>query len=354
MTTKREYLAALDARMGGLPEAERRRVMDCVADMIDDRVEMGMPEEAAVSALGDVDALLHDLLPSPNAPVLQPDPGASDWRGPIREIHIHLKNADGRVVRRALPGDMTARIEASERDVFTWDLTDGVLTIAEAGEARRGLFQRSRELTLALDDLTPDKLIVDSYGGDIGLDGVDAASMVVLASSSGDIDLSNVTCGGRMEITCRSGDISLTDARTAADCKLEALSGDIEAARLSAGSLRMRTASGDIEGRKLQAVSLAAGTNSGDIDLTDIEAAGSVLCETASGDISLLRASAPDLRLSSTSGDIAARLASRPEGYNVAAASRSGDVKCPAGPSSDGAAQVLAQSVSGDIDIRLT
>ena len=36
MTTKREFLEALDARTGGLPNAERERLIDYVTDLIDE------------------------------------------------------------------------------------------------------------------------------------------------------------------------------------------------------------------------------------------------------------------------------------------------------------------------------
>ena len=354
MMGKHEFLEALSARMAGLSERERARMMDFFAGMIDDRMELGMPEADAVSALGDPEALLRDACPESfeGETALQPTPGDEGYQGDLREIHIHLKNADATVYRGPLPEGMTARISATERQRFTWRLEAGVLTVAEAEPPRRGLFRREARLSLILAGPDPEALIADSYGGDIEVEGLAPAVRAVLASSSGDVALRHFGCGGRLEVTARSGDIALTDIDARADCKLETLSGDIELKRVRAASLRARAASGDIEGVGLRAGSIALGTTSGDIALKDAAATASILCETASGDIDLRRAAAPDLRLSTSAGDISARLTPTPGGCAVEAASRSGDVRV-TGDAPGGEARVRAQSGSGDIQIEI-
>ena len=352
MMTRNDLMNALAARMSALPEAERARLMDCFAEMIDDRVAMGMPEADAVAALGDPEALLRDTCPEvlEASGALEAAPGDQSYAAPIREIHMHLMNADGAVRRGALPDGVTAQINASERQRFTWRLEDGVLTVAEAGETRRALFRRSAELTLILPELNPEVLIADSYGGDIEVEGIAPTVRAVLASSSGDIALRRFGCGGRLEVTTRSGDIEFSDIDAHGDCKLENLSGDIALKGVTAASLRARASSGDIEGSAIRAGTIAMGTASGDIELKRAEAEASLLCEAGSGDIDIRRASAPDVRLSTASGDIEARFSQRPEGVAVGAASRSGDVRV-TGDAPNGGARIRAESGSGDIAI---
>lgn len=354
MTEKQEFMEALSERMAGLPERERVRLMDYFAEMIEDRVELGMSEEDAVAALGDPEALLRDTCPEAfeAETALQPLPGGESCAGDLREIRIHLKNGDAKVRRGPLPEGMTAQINATERQRFTWHLEDGVLTVAEAEPPRRRLFRREALLTLILAGPDPEVLIADSYGGDIEIEGLSPTVRAVLASSSGDIALRRFGCGGRLEVTARSGDIALSDIDARADCKLENLSGDIELKRVSAASLRARAASGDIDGAAIRAGTVALGTAAGDIALKDAAATASILCETTSGDVDLRRAAAPDLRLSTTSGDISARLTPAPGGYAVEAVSRSGDVRV-TGAVPGGEAQLRAQSVSGNIEIGL-
>ena len=351
MSTRQEFIDALNARLAGLPEGLRHQLGDQLTELLDDRIDMGMTEADAVAALGNIDDLVRDYAPSslvPSGPA-----GSAGYDATIREIHIHVKNGDAEIVSGQLPEGMTARIEASEENAFTWHLEDGVLTLGEVDEARRGLFKRDREVTLTLAEGRAAKLIADSYGGDIEVSGIHLDDMAVLASSSGDIEMKRVTCGGRTELTTRSGDLELTDVRVEGDCKLEAMSGDVELTRVFVTSLRLRTASGDVEGKGLRANTAAVSTVSGDIEVDGIEAAASILCESRSGDIELEDAATPDLRLSTSDGDIELRLPRHDEGYAIEAQSR-GEVEVPDMPvTGDDPRRVAVVSENGDIEIRI-
>lgn len=59
---KNEFLSALEARLAGLPEADRRSSLDFYAEMLDDLMEGGMTEADAVASLGPVDAIAEEIL----------------------------------------------------------------------------------------------------------------------------------------------------------------------------------------------------------------------------------------------------------------------------------------------------
>lgn len=59
---KKEFLSALEARLAGLPEADRRSSLDFYAEMLDDLMEGGMTETDAVASLGSVDAIAEEIL----------------------------------------------------------------------------------------------------------------------------------------------------------------------------------------------------------------------------------------------------------------------------------------------------
>ena len=349
MTTKHEFLEALQQRLSGLQDAERDRLMDYFEEMIDDRLEMGMDEASAVSALGSIDDLIRDAAPSAMAPLVPAGSGRFD--GEITEIHLHLKNADGAVCLGRLPDAMSAQLNASAENVFTWSLEGGVLTVREVGEVRRGLFRQSQRISVTLGNARVGRLIADSYGGDIHLDGLEIAEMAVLSSSSGDIEVKHVTCVGRTEITVRSGDIKLSDARCQGDLKLESVSGDVTLKHASAGSLRLRTTSGDIEIETLSAQTVALGAASGDVDASMIRAGTSFTCETTSGDVDVDGIAAPDVRISAASGDIDLKL---PRGaWRIQAQSRSGEVQLPETvPAGEVIGTVQLNTSSGDILVR--
>ena len=348
MTSRQAFLEKLTSRLKGFDGAER--VIGRIAALLDDRVEMGMTEDEAMAALGDVDALIRDNDPGA---ALVPAKGSADYGGDIREVRLHVKNADAVIKAGFLPDDMTARIEASACDVFTWSLEAGVLTVREAETPRRGLFRREHSVTLTLDNCAPEKLIADSYGGDIRVENLSLSEMAVLASSSGDIELGRVKVGGRTEVTTRSGDMRLEDVDVDGDCKLEAMSGDVEFMRLTVKSLRLRSASGDVDGDMLRANTAAMGAISGDIEVRAARAAASLLCETADGDIDLDAVETPDLRASTGSGDISLRLPASAVGYDIQART-GGDLELPEqGCILEDAPRVTAVSTSGDIEIKL-
>ena len=59
---KKEFLSALEARLAGLPEADRQSSLDFYAEMLDDLMEGGMTEQEAVASLGSVDAIAEEIL----------------------------------------------------------------------------------------------------------------------------------------------------------------------------------------------------------------------------------------------------------------------------------------------------
>ena len=60
--TKTEFLAALKIRLSRLPDYERSRTLSFYAEAIEDRMEEGMSEEAAVSSLGSIDRIVSEIL----------------------------------------------------------------------------------------------------------------------------------------------------------------------------------------------------------------------------------------------------------------------------------------------------
>ncbi len=60
--TKNEFLAALQSGISGLPAEDIDRSLEYYSEMIDDRIEDGVPEEDAVAAVGTVDENVAHIL----------------------------------------------------------------------------------------------------------------------------------------------------------------------------------------------------------------------------------------------------------------------------------------------------
>ena len=59
---RQAFLTALEARLRRLPEQERQQSLRYYEEMIDDRMEEGMDEQAAVAAMGDVAEIAQEVL----------------------------------------------------------------------------------------------------------------------------------------------------------------------------------------------------------------------------------------------------------------------------------------------------
>ena len=60
--TKSEFLEELKCRLSELPDYEIEKTVSFYAECIDDRIEEGMTEEEAVSALGNIDDIVNGIL----------------------------------------------------------------------------------------------------------------------------------------------------------------------------------------------------------------------------------------------------------------------------------------------------
>ncbi len=60
--TKQAFLDALRAKLAGIPQDEIEEQLSFYAEMIDDRIEDGVPEEDAVAGVGDVDEIAAQIL----------------------------------------------------------------------------------------------------------------------------------------------------------------------------------------------------------------------------------------------------------------------------------------------------
>ena len=59
---KTEFINQLSAALTGLSEEDIKKSVDFYTEMIDDRIEDGMPEEEAVAAVGSIDEIRSNIL----------------------------------------------------------------------------------------------------------------------------------------------------------------------------------------------------------------------------------------------------------------------------------------------------
>ena len=255
---KEAFLQALDGRLEGMSADERARALEFCAESIDDRVEDGMAEEDAVTALGDVEDV--------------------------------------------------ARVTCAENEAFCYDITeeDGVLRV-EKRDLRGGTlgmyFGFWQEGTLTVEVPSGTLLDVETDRGDIRMTG-DAEgltySIASLRSDNGDVYVKNVRAGEgeSLETSDAMGDVQT------GDITVETGNGNISVEGAQVRGLSAMTANGAVTLRDIRADgifttarndairmegiitgTLTASTENDDIRFSGVEATESILLQTDKGDI---------------------------------------------------------------------
>ncbi len=378
--TKQAFLEKLKDLTGSLTAQEQARLLDYYGEMIDDRVEDGVPEAEAVAALGDPAALARELAGA--APREAPVAGGETIAA-LAKLRVAVSNADVKVVREPLDNGAAAQLRFSDPSRFTWRVEGDELIVEEREPEsdrfslrwlKKMIFDSDLRVTVALAGDLPGDLALSSHGGDLRVENAVLGS-ATLNTASGDIRLASVACGasfqidpgtGKMKLVNASpaelrvhtvsGDVEAQDVRVNGDAALESASGDIELRGLECAELTLKTASGDIELDRGRAADASVRAASGDVRLDEVECDPTLEVETASGDVALKRCIARQMRVKTVSGDVALRLEPLPCGYDISANTVSGDMNfddgCRGGASDAEKPVIRVQTVSGDIEAR--
>ena len=70
---KRQFLAALQEQLNGLPQGDIEKSLDYYKEMLEDRIEEGMAEEDAVNAMGPLEEIVSQILMETSLPKLVKD-----------------------------------------------------------------------------------------------------------------------------------------------------------------------------------------------------------------------------------------------------------------------------------------
>ncbi len=335
---KKEYLAALEARLTEQNEDTRREIMDAFREHFAEGASRGLTEEDIIAELGPIEDLGAEL------ESLSAEEAGTKTRG-VREGQVSpavcRKGKDDSVAAPSLvidashseagvalipgrPGEELAwRLE--EGSHFTSGLLNRLFKVREEGrvsfmpgeeedllrvDGGSGMFfvtvpvevhslsvrLRSGELSGA--GLRLNRLDIHSSSGDIMLNDCSLDALEV-ESASGDVELEDII--GEQRIGTASGDVTLTGSRGSVE--IGTASGDISVCGHGGGALALHSSSGDMEAETQAA--LTAESASGDMELTVTDAAGTVAASSASGDIACyVRGGRYRARLSTRSGDL--------------------------------------------------
>ena len=365
---KEQFLSELSRRLDGLNGNDLYRTLEYYAEMIDDRMEDGMSEEAAVAALGDLEAIAREIMqdaPARESAKREESDEAERqvFTGELRRIRLDSRDADFVVRGAELPEGACCVVENAQD--MCWRMEDGALTVSDS-ENDGGRIRFDTDSGKGGGSRDSFRFSTDSEGGVRGLlnrifsmhtaKGQPVTVLVPervrcemdIHSKSGDVQIENFALDGGVRADSFSGDLSAAHVSATGELAMKSTSGDVELSECRALRLTLKSTSGDIQLRSVESeTGASAASVSGDVTVQGANLVDELTCQTASGDVRLCGANAERISASASSGDVAVQNAlSRTD---MELCSVSGDVTV-----SDSEAQggLKARSTSGDVRLR--
>ncbi len=371
---KAQFLAALRARLTGLPREDLERTLQYYREMIDDRIEEGMSEQAAVADVGDPDELAAAILQRPvRQPTYRTDQGTKERKsmsggkkaalivcaalliiagislivGSLslrKESKMHeytFANAGIRALElecgaaevKLLPaGDGICRVRCVESATQKYKVWQNEETLHVERTGRWSFFSVTRKenyVHVYLPEREYESLWVKSSSGGVSVPEDFCFRTAIISASSGGVGFAaDVT--DELNIQTSSGGVAVA-AASPKELFIHASSGGVALAGMQPGSVTLRLSSGGLRLSDIQCGGdLSAESSSGSIRFTDVIADGTMTLECTSGSIKLEDCDAAELRIQCVSGSVSGHLLT-PKVYS--ASSTSGTVRVPAGSS---------------------
>ena len=367
--TRNEFLQALDARLDGLTDAERRGILDYYGEIIDDSAEDGMGEEAAVELLGDVGAIARELLENRPAggegaadKCVRSGEGGESKDEASAEDSAHMDGGQSALVvsrSQSIPGAFSkvvvrdfntalillpsqsgeVAIVTQESKYVTYKITreDGVLTIEK--QDKRPWYQRifdwMKDLTLTVRLPSGMSLDAQTINAGVSATGLEVCEMR-LDTRNAVVRATSCRATGALVMTTGNGaiarirNVSLAGVR-AEVVSLESSNGAMTVEDVEAGQLACSTSNGGISLCNVSAEKVSASTNNGRVTLSGLRASQSIRLSTANASIRGM--------LSGTLGD-----------YAVDSGTSNGKNSLP--ERSEGAIRLSVHTSNGTIDLK--
>lgn len=341
--TREQFLNDLKAALSGMAPEEMEGVIAYYSEMIDDRIEAGMSEEAAVKAMEPVKEIAGRVLEEAGVAGQKEEPrDKSNWQEicrpaeTVRELHIQAENKRVRVTGDEETEQVTLRYCIGPNDVFQLHEDDGVLTLEhkvrpmssfvneKSGEGitlesvlsgvgkllssigdrlvgAGGIFSgdsAENEIEVVVPKAFSGRLHVGTSNARVSADDITCAQPITLTTSNSRIIAENVTCARELTLTTSNSRITLND--------------------VNAASARLSTSNGKVE---LDDVyirgELIAHNSNGSITAGDTVAEGALRLTTSNGSIALDDTASPDITLKTSNGTIGGIVKGLREEYTI-------------------------------------
>ncbi|MBQ9300587.1 MAG: DUF4097 family beta strand repeat protein [Clostridia bacterium] len=338
--TREQFLNELKAALAGLKEEELEGVLAYYAEMIDDRMEAGMTEEAAIKAMEPVSVIAGRVLEEAGVAETREKPrDKGNWqeiRRPAeasKEVRIQAEGKRVRVIAQEDCNEIVLRYCIGSADIFRLHEDESALVLEHklrpvssfanekspegfsldtilnsmgkllsslGGRIVSGVSYEApeNEIEVTLPKTYCGELNVSTSNARISLEGLTATQPIKLTTSNARITADDVNCAGQVVCTTSNSRIALGD--------------------VNAHALRLITSNGRVELDDVLARDGVEAVNSnGGIKLTDCEIGGALHAATSNGAIELDDSSCGDITLKTSNGVIGGILKGKREEYTV-------------------------------------
>ena len=363
---KEQFLAALRARLTGLPKADLERTLQYYREMIDDRIEDGMREIDAVADVGDPAELAEMILQKPVRQTAVKAPKAPKEhrpmsrgkravlmvcaillicagvgamiaslnisRGSVTEHEYTFANTPfqalsiecGSADVKLLPAsDQVCRIVCTEGAGRHYNvlLSDGTLSVERVSKWSLFRFSLAEDYVhVYLPQRELESLWIKSSSGGVSVPGDFRFGSAVIGASSGGVAFA-ADATEELNIQVSSGGVAVSGA-SPASLFVSTSSGGVALADMAPGTVSLHASSGGMRLSDIRCGDLSAECSSGSIRFSDVISSGTIRMECSSGSIRLDDCDAQELHIECTSGSVTGHLLT-PKTYSASATSGS-------------------------------
>ena len=114
--TKLQFLLALHDKLASLPQKEVEERLNFYSEIIEDRIEVGMPEEEAVAAVGSIYEIATQI--TADIPLVKASAGQADKLKDAREALLVLGYSRSEIAASLKDVDMEGSLEDIIRDAL--------------------------------------------------------------------------------------------------------------------------------------------------------------------------------------------------------------------------------------------
>ena len=349
MMTREQFLNDLSAALSGMKEEEREGVVSYYAEMIDDRMEAGMSEEAAVKAMEPVQVIAGRVLEEAGMGETKEKPKEKgNWQeitrpaDAVQMLRIQAENKRVRITSDEETDQISLRYCIGDNDIFRLHEDEGVLTlehklrpinsfvnergsdsfslesilsgigkfIAGLGErvVNGGMFSYEapeNEIEITVPKTFGARLEAATSNARILAEDITFAQAVKLTTSNAFIQAENVNCAQQLTCTTSNSRIVMNDV-------------NVDGARLSTSNGRITLDDMIVRG------GLTAVNSNGSIKISDCQIGGALNATTSNGAIEVAESACPELTLKTSNGSIGGTLKGKREEYTVVSRTSNG------------------------------